>query len=33
MTKYHRHAARVAVLLKRNYTSVFKLNEIFITHF
>jgi hypothetical protein len=33
MTKYHRYAARVAVLLKRDYTSVFKLNEIFITHF
>jgi len=33
MTKYHRYAGRVAVLLKRDYTSVFKLNEIFITHF
>ena len=32
MTKYHRCAARVAVLLKRDYISVFKLNEIFITH-
>src|SRR4029453_4576307 len=33
MTKYHRYAARVAVLLERDYTSVFKLNGIFITHF
>lgn len=33
MTKYHRYATRVAVLLKRDYTPVFKLNEIFITHF
>ena len=33
MTKYHRYAARIAVLLKRNYTSVLKLNETFIAHF
>ena len=33
MTKYHRYSTRVAVLLKRDYTPVFKLNEIFVTHF
>ncbi len=33
MTKYYRHAAGVAVLLKRNYTAPLKLNEILIAHF